>query len=512
MSKNNEVSLVVQTPQATCRGAMVCKDITPPIGIYHRMWGAALHDRATGIHRPLEARLLWLEPRDSEPYDSESNISEPNFSRTREARILLSLDHCILDAQEIESIRESIHQSTAIPKQNILVTLTHTHGAGWMSRSRSSLPGGELLGPYLDGLALQMGQLALEAKKHIEPLSIVYGKGRCELAAQRDYFDIERQRFVCGFNPLGEADDTLLIARITNANGKIIGNIINYACHPTTLAWDNTLISPDWVGAMRETIDKELGGLSLFLQGASGDLGPREGFVGDTAIADRNGKQVGHSALSTLATLPYPNTEYRYSGPVISGTAIGTWQHRPISPERETSLNRWHWESLVVELPYRIDLPSIEQTLAERDHWLNEEQKARQNQDELRVRDCRAQVEQRTRQLTRLNHLVPGKSYPITVHIGLVGDAIWIFLPGELYQIFQTTLRRRFAPNPIVITTLTNDWQPGYIPPASTYGYEIYQEVIAATAPGCLELMVESISRRLTDLISQIGSSENAYR
>ena len=501
MNNTNEMSLVNQTPQAACRGAIVCKDITPPIGIYHRMWGAALHDRATGIHRPLEARLLWLEPKASQSKDSS----------TSNARILLSLDHCILDAQEIENIRESIHQSTDLPKHNILVSLTHTHGAGWMSRTRSSLPGGEMLGPYLDDLAMQLGQLALEAKKQIQSLSIVYGQGRCNLAAHRDYFDIERQRFVCGFNPLGEADDTLLIARITDAEGRTIGNVVNYACHPTTLAWDNTLISPDWVGAMRETIDKEVGGLSLFLQGASGDLGPREGFVGDTAVADRNGKQVGYSALSTLATLPHPNTEYRYAGPVLSGTAIGTWQHLPISSERETSLNRWHWESLVVELPYRIDLPTIEQTLAEQDQWLIEEQKARLNQDELRIRDCRAQVEQRTRQLNRLNHLVPGKSYPLIVHIGLVGDAIWLFLPGELYQVFQTTLRRRFAPYPILITTLTNDWQPGYIPPASTYGYEIYQEVIAATAPGCLELMIESISRRLTVLIHQKGSSEHVY-
>ena len=37
-------------------------DITPPVGIYHRMWGAATHDRATGVHKPLLATLLWLEP------------------------------------------------------------------------------------------------------------------------------------------------------------------------------------------------------------------------------------------------------------------------------------------------------------------------------------------------------------------------------------------------------------------------------------------------------------------
>ena len=78
-----------------------------------------------------------------------------------------------------------------------------------------------------------------------------------------------------------------------------------------------------------------------------------------------------------------------------------------------------------------------------------------------------------------------------------MGQAIWIFVPGELYQSFQMVLRERFAPTPIFVTTLSNDWQPGYIPPANKYGYEIYQEVIAATAPGCSELLVEAISRRL---------------
>ncbi len=78
---------------------------------------------------------------------------------------------------------------------------------------------------------------------------------------------------------------------------------------------------------------------------------------------------------------------------------------------------------------------------------------------------------------------------------------MWIFVPGELYQVFQTTLRERFAPRPVFVTTLTNDWQPGYIPPAATYGYGIYQEVIAATAAGSQETLIEAISRRLGELL-----------
>jgi hypothetical protein len=187
---------------------------------------------------------------------------------------------------------------------------------------------------------------------------------------------------------------------------------------------------------------------------------------------------------------------------VISGTAIGTWRHEPIDEQTERMIGRWHWEQFVVDLPYRHDLPTIEQTSRERDHWLAEETLARDANDAMRLRACRAQVEQRTRQLNRLHHLAPGHSYPLTAHVGCVGDAIWVFVPGELYQVFQTTLRERCAPRPVFVTTLTNDWQPGYIPPASTFGYEIYQEVIAATGPGASEILLESISRKLQHLMT----------
>ena len=454
-----------------------------------------MHDRATGVHRPLEATLLWLEP------------AAPT---TGEPQIIVAVDHCILDAQELRSIRQSIQNTTNVGYDNILVAMSHTHGAGWMSRTRSNLPGGELLGPYLDDLAAKMADLAREAQSRVAPATIIYGLGRCNLAAHRDFFDEERSRYVCGFNPTGRADDTLLLARISDPVGTHLSTIVNYACHPTTLAWDNTLISPDWVGAMREVIEQTEGGLCLFLQGASGDLGPREGFVGDTAIADRNGRQVGYAALSTLATLPPPGTEYRYAGSVVSGTEIGTWKHEPLTDNTQRHSNQWHWEQLVVDLPYRHDLPTLEQTTSEQEQWLAEEALARAANDEFRVRDCRAQVEQRTRQLTRLKNLVPGRSYPLTLRLGILGYAIWVFVPGELYQIFQIALRERFADHPVIVTTLTNDWQPGYIPPANTYGYNIYQEVIAATSPGCLEALIETISRRLKHLLNPTNTRQES--
>jgi hypothetical protein len=473
----------VETPQARCRVGLARTDITPPIGIYHRMWGAAVHDRAEAIHRPLLATALWLEPL--------------NRSADAARRVLLAIDHCVLDSEEQLRLRQAVADAAQTPLESITVSLSHTHGSGWMSRTRKNLPGGELIGPYLDQLAQQLASLAVSAQKTIAPATITFGQGRCELAAHRDLWDEQAGRFVCGFNPDGPADDTLLIGRITDDAGAVRAVLVNYACHPTTLAWDNRAISPDWVGAMRETVEAASGGICLFLQGASGDLGPREGFVGDTAVADRNGRQVGHAALAAIQALPPAGTRFVYAGPVVSGAWIGTWRHESLDENARQRQTAWHWEQHTVDLVYRPELPTVEETQDQRARFEAQEQEAQAAGDAARQRDCRAKVEQMTRQLARLSTLPAGKSYPCRLTIGQLGDSLWVLVPGELYQVFQTSLRQRFAPRSVIVATLTNDWHPGYIPTASSCGYGIYQDSIAAVAPGALEILIESVTRFL---------------
>lgn len=475
----------VSTPQSRCRAAMAQGEITPPVGIYHRMWGAALHDRATGVHRPLMAVVLWMQP---EQADAGQGV------------VLVTLDHCILERADLTAIREAVARGTGLTAQQVLVSLTHTHGSGLMTRSRSHLPGGDLIGPYLDSLPARIAALAAEAQERLTTATIVYGQGRCALAAHRDFPDPATGAIVCGYNPDGPADDTLLVARIQSDAGAVVGTVVNYACHPTTLAWENTLISPDWVGALREEVERATGSPCLFLQGASADLGPRVGFVGDVAWADRNGLQVAHATLATVHALPPDGTEFVYQGPVVSGAILGTWRHEPVSDETRTAQARWTWRQVTLDVAYRADLPTLAQTRLEREQWQAEEDQARAAGDEARLRDCRAKVEQRTRQIMRLEALAPGTSYPLEIHLAALGEALWVFTPGELYQMFQQTLRARFPERAVLVTTLTNDWQPGYIPPQNAYGKGIYQEIIAATAPGELERLTQRVGDLLATL------------
>ncbi len=488
MNDNQHFSPQVRIPQTHCRAAVARADITPPIGIYHRMWGAATHDRATGVHQPLWATLLRLEPLSGD---------------TTQALLILALDHCILDQPDISMLQNAVATAARIQPHQVLVTLSHTHAAGLMSRSRSPLPGGELIGPYLDSIAITAAALAQQTNGQVRSATLVYGRGRSSLAAHRDFFDAERNAFVCGYNPTGPADDTLLVALIRDERDNPIAIVVNYACHPTTLAWQNTLISPDYVGALRETIELTFKAPCLFFQGASGDLGPRVGFVGNPAQAERNGRQLGYAVLAALSELPAPGMNFKYAGPVVSGATIGTWQYQPedeLSARQHTS---WQVEQWTEPLHYRPDLTSIDETRSQRAQWQQQEAGALAAGNNDQASDFHARVEQATRQLWRLESL-PAGTFPLPVTLARLGDALWLFVAGEHYQTLQTNLRNRFPDQPMFITSLTNGWQPGYIPPAETYHQGIYQAQIAVVDPGAAQQLLTSLQRAIERLTAPV--------
>src|SRR5262245_61552766 len=475
----------VKTPQSRCQFALAWADITPPVGIYHRMWGAAKHERATGVHRPLRATVAVFDAADQRPSSPETR------------QIVLALDHCVLGAVEHEQLVAHVAQASSQPKETILVVFSHTHGAGLMGLERASLPGGDLIPGYLRSVAGRAAELVKECLGRLAPAGIVYGQGRCSLAAHRDFFDGEKKQFVCGFNPGVPADDTVLVARVTDGRGELMATVVNYACHPTTLAWQNTLISPDYVGAMREVIEQATGAPCLFLQGASGELGPREGYVGDTAVADRNGRQLGFAALSALAALPAAGTHFRYTGPVVSGATLGAWAHESLAAndaERKRLWQLWRWREL---LSYRPGQPTAEQVDTELKQFQADEQAARTAGHAERAADCRAMAERKRRLLHRLSQMPPGDAFPLQVVLWRMGDAFWVGTQGESYSLLQTELRRRFPGTPILVASIAADWGASYLPPASNYGIGTYQESIAVVAAGGLEQLIESVVRRM---------------
>lgn len=483
--------LNVESPQSRCLFGHAHCDITPPVGIYHRMWGAASHDRSTGIHDRLFADAMVFAP----------------LKGDKSARqVVVTMDHCLLWATEMADLRAAVCDETGLPSEQVLFTFSHTHAAGLMGYERVGLPGGDLIPEYLSAIASKLSEIILNAVKRLQPCCLTYVTGRCSLAANRDFWDAQSNQYVCGYNPAGQADDTVMVARVTDSSGNPKAVIVNYACHPTTLAWQNTLISPDFIQSLRLVVEDTVGGdvACVFLQGASGDLGPRVGFVGDTRQAERNGRQLGYAVLSALEACDPPETTFTYEGPVISGATIGVWNHRPLTDQQKEQKQVWQRLQRTIELDYRDDLITVEQCAAEREQWQQTEQQALSEGREQEAKDARAIVERLTRKLHRLKQLPEGKRFPFPINVWRIGDGVWVAVEGEHYQDLQLRLREQFPNLALFVVTLANGSRCSYLPPADSYGKGIYQETVSILAPGCLERVIESVS----DAIRQLYDSE----
>jgi hypothetical protein len=426
-------------------------DITPPVGIYSRNWGAALHDVATGIHQPLMLTCTTLQS---------SSSAAP--------LVLIGADLGWWKNMEDEWwLRGQLLSALQLEPSQLQFCLSHTHAGPVISRDDAVHPGGHLIAGYLQLILDSAIQAAQQALAHALPATLTWHYGKCDLATNRDLAQPERQRFVVGFNPGGEADDTLLVGRITDAQQRILGTIVNYACHPTTLAWENKLISPDYVGTMREVVQLQTAAPCLFLQGASGELAPAEQYVGNTGLAETYGRQLGYAVLATLEAMLPPATQLVFTEVVESGAPLGIWKQ--VSYEPDTTLS-----ARMVEVTFPLKaLPPLSEIEAQ---W----------------RACEDHVlkERLRRKCGIRKTLGDGQEARVGLWVWCIGDAILLGQPNEAYAIFQQELRRQFSGHAVGVMNVVNG-HIGYLPPAALYEQDIYSVWQTPFAAGSLELLIK---------------------
>lgn len=436
------------------------EDITPPEGIYLGNWGASTSPVATGIHRPLHMTCMTFQPRLSE-----------------EPIILLGLDlGWWKDRSDELILRNKILKAINLSPDRLLICLSHTHSGPSVCRKDTHKPGGDLIEPYLDRLEKTATTMIWEALSKAEKSILTWEYGRCNLAKNRDLRDPSQDRYLVGYSPGKSADDTLLCGRITNASGQITGTIVNYACHPTTLGWENTLISPDYIGSMRETIRHETESPVIFIQGASGDLAPLFQYSGDTRLADRHGRQLGYAVLSTLESMTTPGTVPVFDGAVESGAPLAIWNE-----EQTTILNAC--VSIKRDIRYRLkDFPDYAEL----------EQAWQETEDSVTK-------ERLWRKMGIRSGIGDGDEAVITAWIWKLGGAYFVAQPNEAYSVFQQTLRDVQPGTPVVVGNLVNG-SIGYFPPEELYDEDIYAVWQTPFGPGCLEVLTREILKELKQL------------
>lgn len=430
-------------------------DITPPIGVYSRNWGAAKHDVAESIHRPLTLTAVTLTPLSG---GSPLVLVDADLGWWK-------------TPQTFHKFQKRLLESLSLESSQLIVALSHTHAGPPLMEADDSLPGSDLLRTWMEHLFQTTVNAIQESLASQFEATLDWHHGRCGLATVRDLPDPDpaKNRVVCGFNPAGVPDDMLLVGRVTDMTGRIRGTLVNYACHPTTLAWDNKAISPDYVGAMRETIQQATDAPAIFMLGACGELAPRYQYVGDPKIADQHGHQLGYSALATLHDMEPAGTQLVYKSTVESGAPLAVWK-------RQTRVRSQVLSAMqsAVELPLK-DWPTAEELEQERlectDRALEERLR--------RKRDIRRSVGN-------------GSTYSLPIYVWRIGDAVLVGSCCEPYSILQRELRKRFPEHTILCMNLING-SIGYLPPAELYDTEIYPVWQTPFDRGSLEITIEAM-------------------
>jgi hypothetical protein len=239
-------------------------------------------------------------------------------------------------------------------------------------------------------------------------------------------------------------------------------------------------LSPDYIGAAREVLERAYGAPALFLHGASGDLAPRDDYVGDTAVADRNGRQLGYAAAAAVEGLPPPGTRFVYTGIVASGANLGTWEYQPCATEQLRASEQLVARLGHVELRRKDDLGVIDSLAGATPDSGPEQEKA------LRRRFLNEE-------------LGDSPVHDMPVWLWRLGGALLVALPNEAYSVLQVELRRRFAGIPLLVLGITNGTL-GYLAPRESYGSGRYQEQQSPYMAGCLEQTIEVVASALDEL------------
>lgn len=421
-------------------------DITPPAGIHWKLWGASLTETAEGVHRPLTATAMAILG-DDEPL------------------VVVSLDVCEWsDPADERLVRERILSGGGLDPDRLLLHSTHTHSGQAPCTSNVALAGGEYIGEHLELIADRAATAVARALASAVPSVLSWGVGHCGLAAHRD--QIVAGRAVVGYDPGVAADDTVLVGRVTTTAGKLTAVIVSYACHPTVLGWGNRLISPDYVGAMRELVeDQHPDALTLFLQGASGELAPARQYRDDPADADKAGRALGHAVEATLDLMPPADHRLVPVGVIESGAPLGVWAEQPVRPNHLLSVRR-----LDLKLARKTAAPAAPADLPAH---VRAERLARA---ELVNRSAGTRVD---------------LTYPVWVWE--LGPLVLVAHPGEAYSWLATTLRLALAPRPVLVANLTNGAGAFYLPPRQAYEQPRYTVDQTPAGPGSLELMAEAV-------------------
>jgi len=235
-------------------------DITPSRSIW--MDGMIRAHRSEGVHDPLFVRALVL----------------ANSEDRSQAFAIVSVDVCMLSTEQASSARAMTEDQTDIPASQIMIATTHTHsGPATVGHFSPSEP------EYVRELLKKIVGVVDQAAENMQRVLVGAGSGREDTISHYRRLLADNGRVIMNWEPfpperivqpLGEVDTEVGVVKVVPLDNpqSVLSLLFNHAGHPNVLSGDNYLLSTDYPGLAERLLEKEFGGMALFVNGAQGTM------------------------------------------------------------------------------------------------------------------------------------------------------------------------------------------------------------------------------------------------
>ncbi len=258
------------------RAGVAKLDITPPVGVRLAGYDERVFP-SLAVHDPLWARAI---------------VFDNGATRVG----LVAIDTLGISAEAVAMVRQGAAAFGIVPEA-LLVSATHTH-SGPVFWADDSLATDER--EYWAALPERLVAVLKEASRALSPVRVGAASGWSAIGINR------REKtpggtIVLGRNHFGPFDPEVGVLRIDHATGEPMACLVNYACHGVCLSGDNYLTSADYPGFAVHAIEERIPGVTgLFMNGACGNVNPREGAMGH-GLASGGSFMIAERAGSALA-------------------------------------------------------------------------------------------------------------------------------------------------------------------------------------------------------------------
>jgi hypothetical protein len=276
------------------------EEITPPLEVgllissLNGQWAPF-----ESVRQPLFARAVMLEGHSAHaPVDRTQRVA------------LVSLDLLALSGKAVGGFPEfkaricNAAEHVVEPSELVLVC-THSHTAP-ESAAITDLYHTQAFAQWVEDLVQAIGRAIITAASGIVPCELVYGCATAPGLGIHRRFKTTRGVMMSHPEPAadtilsrdGPVDDSVNVMAFRDAADRAVATLVNATCHPV-YEMCQPHVSPDYPGELCSLLDERIAGVSLFLNGAAGNINP-VGVSSGPVAARRHAHQLADAVERAL--------------------------------------------------------------------------------------------------------------------------------------------------------------------------------------------------------------------